>query len=88
MATRKEVYDAIDTERDYQDKGLGNAETDRPGILPVGEGILLLEEYANKARVAWSGPHPSGREEALRIIRKVAAIAVRTLEDHGVEKRK
>lgn len=87
LATRKEIENAIDQERDYQDAGKGNAETDRPGDLTLGEEILLLEEYAAKARAAWCGPHPKGREEALHIIRKIAGITVRAMEVHGVRYR-
>lgn len=80
--TRKEVYEVIDGERDYQ--GAMGARD-----IPTIEGeLLLLEEYVNKARKAYTETFGDPSEEATRDqIRKIAAIAVRCMENHGAPKR-
>lgn len=79
LALQKEVYSAINTERDYQDSLNGRT-------LEIGEEILLLEEYIVRARVQWTGNFAS-EESTLHMIRKVAGIAVRCMEHHGAPRR-
>lgn len=86
MNSREVVYEAIDGEREYQDRGRGNAKTDRQ-FTTVGESILMLVGYAAQAAQQWNGPHPEGRIAAQHTIRKIAAIAVRDMELNGVEER-
>ena len=89
---RTEVYAAIDSERDYQMQtwptSLDPGE-DEPKDNPhtVGEDILLMEEYIERARKAWTEVYDSSDMEALHMIRKVAGIAVRCMENHGAPKR-
>jgi hypothetical protein len=84
---RREVYAAIDTERDYQDRRwpspfiLGV-----PNPMSIGEFILLIEEYTEKARVEWA-TEKKPEDRALHFIRKVAGIAVNCMEQHGAPKR-
>jgi hypothetical protein len=78
--SRDEVYAAIDGERDYQDTELGVGENSVPGE------ILILESYIARARASWVDDYNS-RAPALRMIRKVAGIAVRCMENHGAPKR-
>jgi hypothetical protein len=86
-ATRKEVYAAIDSERDYQDSKWPQAEWDGSGIKPpnpltIGEFVLLMEEYCSRARSMWSSEKkPEGL--TLELVRKVAGIAVNCMEQHG-----
>lgn len=80
---RAEVYAAIDTERDYQDKlplcrGDGSPKS-------VGEYLTLLRAYSAKADSAWTD-NP-GDEKALHVIRKIAGIAVYCMEIHGAPPR-
>lgn len=77
---RSEVYASIDRERDYQDRVWPNEFTS------VGDVILALEEYVTRARSVWAG-EPAPETGALGMIRKVAAIAVRGMEQHGVIER-
>lgn len=80
-ASRLTVYKAIDGERKYQDSLNGRA-------LLVGEEILLIEEYAMRARKEWAVDFSDNPEiVAMHFIRKVAAIAVRAMEHHGALKR-
>lgn len=85
---RKEVYEAIDSERDYQDKFVI---PDR-GYYPthtLGEFILMLEQYAAQARQSWTHHKDSalGDEPSLHEVRKIAGLAVRCMEQHGAPKR-
>lgn len=83
-ATRAEVYAALDSEREYQDT-VGAAaigDVTEADSLSVGDSILMMEEYLLRARKEWTDS-ASPELEALRIIRKVAGIAVRCMEVHG-----
>lgn len=84
---RKEVYKAIDTERDYQDLIWRLA--DDPSFvneLTIGEFVLLVEEYAAKARNVWTN-QPKPELETLEFMRKIAGITVNCMEQHGAPKR-
>lgn len=88
--TREEVYRAIDTERDYQDRKWPNGqlqgEPPKANPLKIGEFILLLSEYTDRARYCWT-IEKAPEVEALNFIRKVAGIAVNCMEQHGAPKR-
>jgi len=76
---RTEVYRAIDRERDYQDKHW-------PGqSKEVGEYLTMLRSYLRIAESDWT--FNKGDRLALDGIRKIAGIAVRCMEDHGVQER-
>lgn len=78
---RQEVYDCIDGERDYQDS-LNSRR------LESGEEILLIQEYADRARLSWTENFTENpNSEYLHMVRKIAGIAVRCLEHHGVPQR-
>lgn len=83
MPSRKEVYAAIDTERDYQDAMTASAE--RPDMianLSPGDHILAMEAILAEARREWyfgSAPHPGASE----YIRKVTALGVRFMEKNS-----
>ena len=80
VATRPEVYAAIDTERAYQDDlWEGNR-------LTIGEFILLLSEYTDRAKHEWS-TEKKPEQRALEFVRKVAGIAVNCMEQHGAPPR-
>lgn len=86
---REDVYKLIDGERDYQDTQWPEqaAEDSDARALSIGEDILLMEEYIANARTSWSVER---RPEtgALDIIRKIAGIVVRCMENHGAPARK
>lgn len=88
MLPRKEVYNLIDVEREYQDynyqpdaittSGLTRRERD----LEVGPGLVMLSAYVRKAEDAWV--NTKGNDvPSLQQIGKIAAIAVRILERAG-----
>ena len=78
---RAEVYDAIDGERDYQNKQWSGPDHQHE----VGAYITLLAAYVQKAQTAWTDK--SGDYDALHVIRKIAGIAVHCMEEHGAPKR-
>lgn len=84
---RSEVYAAIDTERAYQDRLWPAPEVGGiPNPMTIGEFVLLLEEYAARARKAWA-EEKKPEMIALGIVRKVAGIAVNCMEQHGAPHR-
>lgn len=83
---RETVYKAIDGERAYQDNRQGNAaRTKVEDNRSLGDLILLTDVYVGKAKAAFAGPHPAGRDEALEILRKVAGLSVLAMELHGIK---
>lgn len=88
MSSRQEVFEAIDTERDYQDARRGNASRGKVSDnRELGSLILFMDQYVQKAKAGFSGPHPQGFEDALHEIRKVSALGVLAMELHGAYKR-
>ena len=92
--TREQAYGLIDREREYQDfeysgdlptsSGLTRNQRD----LEPAPGVLMLEEYIEKARQAWIKPTlKADNIECLQNGAKVAAIAVRILERAGGSER-
>ena len=79
MITRDEVYNAIDGERNYQD-ALGPKRTD-DSDKSVGDYLIMMDTYFRKAKDGWTD-HP-GTGHSLAQIRKIAAICVRCMEEHG-----
>lgn len=89
---REEVYKAIDSERAYQNSQWPNAQWDGNGEVPanplsIGEFILLLNEYVDKARNAWT-IEKAPELNTLEFIRKIAGITVNAMEQHGAPQRK
>lgn len=72
------VFEIVKRERQYQDS-LGSDRVDGH-VHSVGEELLLMNTYLRKATDAWS--NNPGDFEALMQIRKIAAIAVRSMENH------
>jgi hypothetical protein len=80
---RQDVYDLIDGERDYQD-ALGPGRTDGQQ-KSVGDYLVLLDRYVHEAKASYVGV--PGNLLALDVVRKVAGIAVRCMEEHGAPQR-
>lgn len=86
---RNEVYLAIDSERDYQDK-MWNCETTAScGKHSPEEWYMYIEDYINEAKHILSRKNvQEAYPEAMNIMRKVAAMSVCAMEQHGVKNRK
>ena len=81
----EKVYDAIDGERAYQDNRAGNSAREKTDDnRSLGDLILLMDVYVGKAKTAFAGPHPAGKQEALHAVRKVSALGVLASERHGI----
>lgn len=84
---RKEVYNKIDIERDYQDLRW-NSRTEKNNTpdeeKPPAEWLNYIEFHLNKAK---EKVYMLENENALVEVRKVAALAVRCLEIHGCPER-
>lgn len=72
------VFKAIAAERTYQDSKY------EPIHRSLGDWILIMEAELKEAKQAFI---KEGREDTLREILQVAAVAVACLQDHGVIER-
>jgi hypothetical protein len=87
-ATRQEVYAALDTERAYQDSKWGDSRSSGEqgaGERTLDEFALYIHGYADDLRRIAS--HTVYRQEKLDFIRKVGALCVAAMEQHGAEPR-
>jgi hypothetical protein len=87
MATRAEVYNAIDSERDYQEMRR-TRDGGQPAHTPT-EFLVYMQSYLNEAlekasRVWGADADPT----ILDITRKVAGLAVASMEENGAIPRK
>lgn len=93
MLRREQVYLLIDQERSYQDhtydptEPLSSGQTRGQRDLDVTPGLVLLGSYVRKGEDAWTDSKKiagsNGNLGALRVVAKIAAIAVRILERAG-----
>lgn len=81
MPTRKEVYEAIDQERDYQDSLPRNVVKNQRPM----EHLAIIRHLVTQMEADWykNPGQPNGDS-----IRKIAAVAVRCMEENGVRHRK
>jgi len=77
---RGKIFGVIVGERHYQDAQLEKGRFQEP-VHTVGEELLLMKVYLDKAIAKYAGNF--GDAPALHGIRKVAALAVRCMENHG-----
>lgn len=89
---RDKVYTAVDSERDYQDARWGDtlsggrpAPKGKEGFRTLDEWVLYINHYAGELqRVAGTSNDPT---EILNFVRKVAALGVVCMEQHGAPHR-
>jgi hypothetical protein len=79
---RATIYDVIDGERDHQDAKWG---TIQQHPHEVGGWLLIMEKLLDDARRAWASSRGDG--PALEEVRKVVAVGVACMEQHGVTPR-
>lgn len=82
MTDRSKVYEAIDSERDYQDQFWGAGHDDNNNIADF---LIYIEQYVNKAKEIYTSTH---QEKVVHELRKIAALTVACMEYHGTAKRK
>jgi hypothetical protein len=85
VSTREEVYSAIDSERNYQDrKGVANG--GEPHRHELESYVLYMDDYMTELKAQLSriwtsdGQPPTA---ALNTLRKVVALGVAAMEQHG-----
>lgn len=84
MASRKEVYDAIDGEREYQVARWNRPAPDRT----IDEWAMYFEVYSRE--LCDLAAHTNDDEsvpEKLAIVRKLTAMGVACMEQHGAPQR-
>jgi hypothetical protein len=87
-STRQQVFEAINTERAYQDKKWTPETTISSGIHSIEEWIMYIEDYLDEAKHTLSRePKQICDPKALHIMRKVAAMAVACMEQNGAYNR-
>jgi hypothetical protein len=82
MPTRAEVYEAVDGEREYQDALKGIRSTEK---RTLGDFLVLLNHYMVEANQSYV--RNRGATQPMHEIRKIAAIAVKAMEENGAPKR-
>jgi hypothetical protein len=92
LVTRENVYQAIDTEREYQDlRWAGTASSNRRSSnhgatdRTLDEFALYILGYAND--LAKISSHTDNPTEKLDFVRKVAGLCVACMEAHGAPNR-
>ena len=84
-ASRDEVYNAINGERDYQDGWKDPTLTDSSGLHSNVEFLVYIQDYVAEAlHVASRRPDPEARVQNTHALRKIAAMAVAAMEQNGV----
>lgn len=88
MTKRSEVYEAIDTERDYQDQRWNENTTTTGGIHTVATWLTFIRTYVREAEeIVSRNGEPKASQQALHTIRKIAGMAVACMEQHGAPHR-
>lgn len=88
MTTRKEVYEAIDSERDYQDIRWNAETTTSGGFHSPAEWLVYMQDYLREAfSQASRRADPESRGMVMNTIRKITAMGVVCMEQNGAPKR-
>lgn len=80
---RRRVYEAIDSEREYQDQKWGNPRHDEQESM--GNFLIYIERYLNRAKAGFYDHNAT--VDVLNDVRKIAALAVAAMEQFGAPKR-
>jgi hypothetical protein len=81
VSTRAQVYDALDTERKYQDEGRGNAKYE---LKSIGDFLSAFQVYMNDALASYK---VGDSDAAIDDIRKITALGVQGMEKLGARRR-
>lgn len=79
--TREDVYKLIDGEREYQESVWPANETTQHSE----HALTLIRIYLRKAEDVWNAT--KDEQPTMDVIRKIAGIAVRSMEQNGAPKR-
>jgi hypothetical protein len=85
---REDVYEVIDSERDYQDGKWNCQTTTSCGKHSLEEWFMYIEDYLNEAKHTLSRlASPEAEKIAIHNVRKIAAMCVHAMEQHGCPSR-
>lgn len=85
---RRDVYAALDSERDYQDSRWNASTTTSEGRHSFSEWIAYMEDYLDEAKhILARFARQVGEPQVAQIIRKVTAMGVAAMEEHGAPQR-
>lgn len=88
LISRNDVYDAIDSERAYQDTRWNDSTTTSGGRHSLEEWVLYMENYLTEAKHQLSRNAKQVAEPlALATMRKITAMGVAAMEQHGAPRR-
>ena len=88
MTTRPEVYAAIDGERDYQDSRWNSETTTSEGKHELEEWLIYIDDYVTEAKHTIARlPRQESSPKVLASLRKIAAMCVCAMEQHGAPRR-
>lgn len=83
------VVDAIASERAYQEVRWNPATTSSGGLHEIGAWLTFMRSYLREAEEQISrGADPQASDAALNTIRKITAMGVACMEQHGAPMRK
>ena len=91
-ALRENVYLALDSERNYQEMRAKESGTPENEVRPhsVEEFMYYMEDYLRELKTqlsrTWT-PDRKAPKEALNTLRKVTALGVAAMEQHGAPRR-
>ena len=86
---RKDVYTALDTEREYQEKMTINS--DRPDMISefnTSTALLAMDVTLERAKSAWYNDNPDDSyQDTMEHLRKIAGMIVQMGEKYGIPNR-
>jgi len=87
---RKNVYKAVDSERDYQTKM--TEATNRPDMISefnISTALLAMDVTMTEAKRTWYHDNPEDKyQKTMDLLRKIAGMAVQMGEKYGMPNRK
>jgi len=87
-ASRQSVYSALDSEREYQVSRWNETTTESGGRHSLEEWFTYMVDYIREAQHAFSREaSQDAKPKALNIMRKVTAMGVAAMEQHGAPRR-
>ena len=85
---RKNVYKLIDGEREYQNSRWNPDTTLTGGVHHVTDWLVYIQDYLHEAmHIVTRNADPEASDDALEIIRKIAAMSVACMEQNETKPR-
>lgn len=85
--TRQEAYSVVDSERDYQDYMEAKGDNHVVPNQHAGDRLLAIKHNLDLAIMEWYMER-APFQDTMDYVRKIAALSIRLIEEHGCGKRK